>query len=200
MDLVNFLKERSERFKDKIFLYERELPEGISYEAFDRLTDLIADGLERIGLRPGDRVAVLHPNSAQTVISYFAIFKAGCIVIPINPIYTAREIKYILNDSGAEALILHESFLPGIEKIKDEIPAIKHFIVRKNAEPLEVALSSKIGASLKPSRKETVSAGRSRGHLLHLRYDRPAEGGHFNTPQFLFRRPQRCAELRPEGK
>ncbi len=150
MDLVNFLKERSERFKDKIFLYERELPEGISYEAFDRLTDLIADGLERIGLRPGDRVAVLHPNSAQTVISYFAIFKAGCIVIPINPIYTAREIKYILNDSGAEALILHESFLPGIEKIKDEIPAIKHFIVRKNAEPLEVALSSKIGASLKP--------------------------------------------------
>ena len=150
MDLASFLKIRAERFRDKIFLYGREAPEGISYGVFDEITDRIAGGLEKIGLAPGDHVAVLHPNSPQTIIGYFSIFKSGCVVIPINPIYTPREIKYILNDSGAKALIVHESFLPSLKEIKDEIPSVKHFIVRRDEESLEAAFGAMLGGPLSP--------------------------------------------------
>jgi len=148
VDLVEFLKTRADRYKDKTFLYGKEIPGGISYETFDVITDRIAYGLEMIGLAQGDHIAILHPNSAQTIISYYSIFKSGGVVIPINPIYTPREIKYILNNSQAKALILHESFLSSIEEIKAEIPMVKHFIVRKDADSIETAVTEYLGSSL----------------------------------------------------
>jgi long-chain acyl-CoA synthetase len=148
VDLVKFLKIRADRYKNKIFLYGKEIPDGISYKEFDVLTDRIAYALEMIGLARGDHIAVLHPNSAQTIISYYSIFKLGGVVIPINPIYTPREIKYILNNSQAKALILHESFLSAIEEIKAEIPLVKHFIVREDTASMETAVTGYLGSPL----------------------------------------------------
>jgi len=148
VDLVKFLKIRAEKYKGKPLLYDESVPEGISYQDFDAITDRIAYGLEKVGLAPGDNVAVLHPNSSQTLLAYYSIVKAGGVVIPINPIYTPREITFILNNSEAKALILHESFIPKIEEIKREIPRVKIFIVRKDSELLETAVERTLGASL----------------------------------------------------
>jgi len=148
VDLVKFLKIRAEKYKGKPLLYDESVPEGISYQDFDAITDRIAYGLEKMGLAPGDHVAVLHPNSPETLISYYSIIKARSVVIPINPIYTPREIKFILNNSQAKALILHQSFLPRLEEIKGEIPLVKNFIVRKNLETVEEAVAEYLGAPL----------------------------------------------------
>lgn len=148
MDLVQFLKIRAEKYQDRPLLYGREVPDGIGYHTFDVLTDRIAFGLERMGLVPGDHMAVLHPNSPQTLLAYYSIVKAGGVVIPINPIYTPREITFILNNSEAKALILHESFIPKIEEIKKEIPDVTIFIIRKDAERLEEAVERSLGSPL----------------------------------------------------
>ena len=143
MDLVRFLKIQAEKYGEKPFLFGEDT--SISYRAFDRLTDHIASGLDKLGIRRGDHVAVLHPNSVQTLLSYFSIIKAGGVVIPINTIYTSREVRFILNNSEAKALILHEDFSPVIEEIKDEIPLVKNVIVRKGHETMEKAVENTVG-------------------------------------------------------
>jgi len=148
VNLVEFLKMRAEKYKGKPLLYDENVPEGISYHDFDAITDRMAYGLEKIGLAPGDHVAVLHPNSAQTLIGYYSIIKARGVVIPINPIYTPREIKFILNNSRAKALILHQSFLSKVQEIKSEIPSVKNFIVRKGSETMEEAVAGYLGSPL----------------------------------------------------
>ncbi len=94
----------------------------------------------------GDHVAVLHPNSVQTLLGYYSIIKAGGVVIPINTIYTPREINFILTNSEAKALILDEHFLPVIEEIKAEIPLLKTIIVRRGREMLQSTLERMIGS------------------------------------------------------
>ena len=146
MDLVEFLKIRAEKYSEKPLLFGEETT--ISYQAFDEMTDRIAYGLGKIGVRSGDPIAVLHPNSVQTLLCYYSIIKAGGVVIPVNPIYTPREINFILNNSEAKAMILHESFLPTIEKMRKEIPLVTHLVVRGNRGTLEGAVEKSAGSSL----------------------------------------------------
>jgi long-chain acyl-CoA synthetase len=79
-------------------------------------------------------------------------------VIPVNPVYTAREISYILNNSQARGLILHESFVPLIEEIKDGLPGIRVFIVRRSSEGLETSLARHIASDLSAGSEKTFSA------------------------------------------
>jgi long-chain acyl-CoA synthetase len=146
MDLVEFLKIRAEKYKTKVLLWGEDT--SITYQAFDEITDRIAYGLSKLGIMRGDHVAVLHPNSPQAIVSYFSIIKTGGIVVPINTIYTPREIRFILNNSEAKALILHENFLPTIEEIKNEIPLVKNIIVRKNNETLKMTIENRVGSPL----------------------------------------------------
>jgi len=146
MDLVEFLKIRAEKYNNKVLLFGEDT--SISYRTFDEITDRMAYGLAKIGVMPGDHIAVLHPNSSQTLLSYYSIVKAGGIVVPVNTIYTPREIKFILNNSEAKALILHENFSPVIEEIKNEIPLIKNIVVRKSHETIETAIENMVGSKL----------------------------------------------------
>lgn len=146
MNLVEFLKTRAERYKGKVFLLGEASP--ITYRAFDEITGRIAYGLEKIGIAQGDHVAVLHPNSPQVLLSYYSIIKAGGVIVPVNTIYTPREIKFILNNSEAKALILHENFYPMIEEIKNEIPLVENIIVRKSQETIEMAVEKRVKSPL----------------------------------------------------
>jgi len=148
LDLVQLLKIRAEKYKNRPLLYGLEAPEGISYQAFDEATDRIASGLEKMGLATRDHIAVLHPNSVHTLLAYYGIIKAGGVVIPINSIYTPREIAYILNNSETKALILHESFASIFEKIRTQLPKIRTCIVRTESENLETALIRHLGSPL----------------------------------------------------
>ena len=85
MDLVEFLKIRAQKYSSKVLLWEES--NSITYRAFDEITDRLAYGLKELGVAPGDHIAVLQPNSPQTLLSYYSIVKAGGIVVPINTIY-----------------------------------------------------------------------------------------------------------------
>ncbi len=152
MDLVEFLKIRADRYNQKVLLYDEDI--SISYRTFDEISDRMADGLEKIGVLPGDHVAVLHPNSSQVLLSYYAIVKAGGIVVPINAIYTPREIAFILNNSQAKVLILHEDFLNKIEEIKSQIPLVETMIVRERKETVERSLERMVRSSLKKMKEK----------------------------------------------
>ncbi len=81
----------------------------IRYGDFDRLTDALAAGLQDRGITKGDRVALYLQNVPQYIIGMVGIWKAGAIVVAINPMNRSRELTYLLSDSGARVIICHES-------------------------------------------------------------------------------------------
>src|SRR5713101_2805350 len=78
---------------------------SLTYAELDRRADRFAAGLQSLGVRKGDRVALLLPNCPQFVIAFYGALRAGAVVVPCNPLYTAPELRQQLADSGAETLV-----------------------------------------------------------------------------------------------
>lgn len=92
---------------------------GYTYEEVDKLSNRFAHMLKDMGMKKGSRVALNLPNCPQFVIAYIGALKAGCTVIPCNPLYTEREMLHQLNDCEAEIMVTMSRFYPKIRKLKE---------------------------------------------------------------------------------
>lgn len=99
-----------------------------TYARIDKEARAMAAGLQALGLKAGARVAIKMPSLPQYIVAMLAIMRAGCVVVNVNPLYTARELKAQLNDSGAEAIILLEQFAASLQEVISETP-IRHVIL-----------------------------------------------------------------------
>jgi len=88
----------------------------ISYHLLRELVDRFATALADLGVAKGDTVALFLLNCPQYVIAYFAALKAGAKVTPISPVYTSKEVKHQLEDSGAETIICQDIMYDNVEK------------------------------------------------------------------------------------
>lgn len=84
----------------------------LTFEEIKRRADALASSLHASGLRKGDRLGIRLPNCPQYTIAFFAAMRLGLIVVNINPVYTAHEIRAVASDSGFRALITLESLVP----------------------------------------------------------------------------------------
>ena len=80
--------------------------ETLTFAETEKHVNNLANNLLHIGVKKGDRVAIIMPNLIQYPLSIFALFKIGAIVVNINPLYTEAEIDYILENSGAKVVIV----------------------------------------------------------------------------------------------
>ena len=126
---------------------------SITYrETSDYTAQLAAYLKNDLGLKKGDRVAVMMPNLLQNPIAIFAILRAGLVVVNTNPLYTARELKHQLNDSGAETIIIVENFCHVLESIVAET-GIKNIIVTRMGDMLPFPKSAIINLVVKYLKK-----------------------------------------------
>lgn len=88
----------------------------------------LANYMQSLGLKKGDRVAIMLPNCPQSVISYYGALLAGAIVVQTNPLYTERELEYQLKDSGATFIVCLDILLPRVTNVRDQTD-IEHTIV-----------------------------------------------------------------------
>ncbi|MEO9458216.1 MAG: AMP-binding protein [Lentilitoribacter sp.] len=100
----------------------------ITYGDWDKSSENFAGWLQSLGLKPGTRIAVMLPNILQSPIVIASILRAGFVLTSINPLYTPRELKNQLNDSGAEAIIVLENFAHTLQQVVSETN-IKHVCV-----------------------------------------------------------------------
>lgn len=108
----------------------------LSYSDMDRLTEQLAAYLQNLpNMRKGDRVAIMMPNVLQNPISIFAALRGGFTVVNTNPLYTPRELKHQLTDSGAKAIIIMENFCHTLAEVIDETP-IQHVITTQLGDML----------------------------------------------------------------
>ncbi len=99
-----------------------------TYQQLNAAVNRFANALAQLGVRKGERVALMLPNSPQFVIAFFAAMKLGAIVVNNNPTYTARELRHQLEDSGAETIVILNLFWPRLNEIQAETP-VKRVIV-----------------------------------------------------------------------
>jgi long-chain acyl-CoA synthetase len=107
----------------------------ISYREMNEMTDRLAAGLADLGVKKGDRVGVFMPNTPQFVLAYFAILKAGGVVVATNPLYSAREIKHQVNDAGIEIMLVMSNFYNMMKEVQPETK-IKTLVVTNIKEAL----------------------------------------------------------------
>jgi amino acid adenylation domain-containing protein len=111
----------------------------LTYQELDRLSNQMARALLRLGVAPGDRVAILAPKSAASVVGLYGALKAGACYVPLDPKAPEDRLSYVLRDSGAAVIVADEARLPQAAALADGIPGLSGVVTAAGvaAEPDE---------------------------------------------------------------
>jgi len=114
--------EATEKWKDRtaIIFYGRK----ISYRELRDHVDRFATALHALGVKKGDKVALLLLNSPQFIIAYFGALKAGATLTAISPLSVSREIKYQIEDTGARIIVCQDIFYQNVERTRSKLDAV----------------------------------------------------------------------------
>ncbi|WP_175974500.1 AMP-binding protein [Burkholderia sp. BCC1047] len=138
--LVQFFDECTTRFAERVAYVSAGA--SMTYRTLARKVDAFASYLQSVGVKPGDRVAIMLPNTFQYPVALFGTLKAGAIVVNVNPLYTARELAHQLKDSGAQTIVVFENFA---RTLQDALPEtqVKHIVVTALGDLLADGLNAK---------------------------------------------------------
>jgi long-chain acyl-CoA synthetase len=170
--LFRLLEESAQKYPNHpaILYYGRRM----NYRELDESVCTFAAALHDLGVRQGDRVSINLPNIPQFVIAFYATLRVGAIAVQTNPMYTERELRELLNNSGAETIVTLDSLYPRVEAIRSQtqlkrviLTEIKSFLppLLKTLYPLR----ARRRASLKGDFSRFVAL------LQHYRGERPPE-------------------------
>lgn len=126
--LVEMLAESCRRFAERPAFHN--LGATLTYRELDRLSRDFAAYLLGRGLRKGDRVALMMPNVLQYPVALFGVLRAGLVVVNTNPLYTPRELRHQLEDSGARAIVVLENFAHVLAQARGGT-AVEHVVITR---------------------------------------------------------------------
>jgi long-chain acyl-CoA synthetase len=106
-----------------------------SYLRLKEMAEQFAAGLLDLGVQPGERVILYIPNTVQWVVAWLGVQRAGAVCLPITPIYTPHDLRYIANDSGAETIVCADTNFGYVTKVLPET-GLKRVVVTNMAELL----------------------------------------------------------------
>ncbi len=107
----------------------------LSYAQVQRISHQVGRALQRSGIAPGDKVAVLASNDAHAFASVFGISRAGAVWCPINPRNEAAENRYVLDAFDCSALLFHSNYAAMVEQIREQCPKLKLLVCMDKAMP-----------------------------------------------------------------
>ncbi|MDX2218749.1 MAG: AMP-binding protein [Burkholderiales bacterium] len=128
------------------------MDKSLTFAEVDRMSRQFAAYLQSLGLKQGDRVAVMMPNILQYPVAVFGILRAGLIVVNTNPLYTARELEHQLHDSGAKAVVILVNFAATLEQVLPKTD-VKHVITTQLGDFLGFPKSFLVNWVIKHKRK-----------------------------------------------
>lgn len=98
-----------------------------SYASLAQQVERAAEGLRRLGVRAGDRVAIVLPNCPQHVVAFYAVLRLGAVVVEHNPLYTSRELRHMFEDHGARVVIAWTHAVAKIQEFPRDV-AVDHIV------------------------------------------------------------------------
>ncbi|MEE3852987.1 AMP-binding protein [Gordonia sp. LSe1-13] len=136
--LRDLLDERADRYGPKTFLVFEDRDGNVtetSYADFRSRVDRVAGALTDLGIGSGDRVAVHLANCPEILEVWFALATIGGAMVPSNTANTTSELEYVLDFSGAVAVVTQPSYLETVERAADAVPTVKHRILARSDSP-----------------------------------------------------------------
>lgn len=131
--LNQLIDESMQAFRDKAcYSY---MGKEFSFGQIDAQSAAFAAYLQGLGLKKGDRVAVMMPNVVQYPVAVIGVLRAGLVLVNVNPLYTARELEHQLNDSGATAIVIIENFAQTLQQCLTKTP-VKHIVLTSMGDSL----------------------------------------------------------------
>ena len=158
--LVDVLEESVQRFPSHTAI--EFLGSEMSYAELNQKSEQFASWLQLQGLQKGDAVLVMMPNMTQYIVCLFGVLKAGGVMVNCNPLYTARELEFQLNDSRAVIAVIASNFAHVMERTKS--PYLKKIVVTDVGDMLGGLKGYLVNFVLKHIRK-TIPEWNLPGHI-----------------------------------
>jgi fatty-acyl-CoA synthase len=105
----------------------------LSYRQFFDRCDRWSSALQGLGVRQGDRVATIAPNTHAQLEAFYAVPQIGAVLVPINYRLTAEDFVYIVNHSEATVVCAHSDYLKALDGVRDQMPGVRHFVAFEGA-------------------------------------------------------------------
>src|SRR5437879_13675021 len=121
---LEFMRRARRLYPDR----EAVVDEGLrlTYAEFGSRCDRWSAALQQLGVRKGDRVAYIAPNTHTLLESFYAIPQIGAVLVPINYRLIADDFAYIIEHSGAKVVCVHSDYLEAVEHIRHQLPEVKY--------------------------------------------------------------------------
>ncbi|MGA1865915.1 MAG: AMP-binding protein [Thermoplasmatota archaeon] len=130
--LSGLLRKATEENPERIAIFYED--RAITYKKLDDMASRFANGLLKMGIRKGDRIALYMPNYPEWIVAFFGIARMGGVVVPMNTRYKAKEVDYIMNNSEATCLVMTSDFLKIdyieiLDDLRGRTPALRRIVV-----------------------------------------------------------------------
>jgi len=172
-NIPELLSARIATTPEKLFLFSQPDGRQYTYKQFGDAVERTASLLSEKGVKKGDVVSLLMPNSVEYVIAYFACWQLGALAGPINSLLKAQEIAYVISNSEAKALLVNSQFLPTIDSVRQELRQLSSVIVfdSESEATRELALTDREAIDLRPDDEAIIiytsgTTGKPKGCLL----------------------------------
>src|SRR5687768_3713362 len=154
---LDFARRARKLYADREALVDGPL--RLSYAEFFDRCDRWAAALQRLGVRHGDRVAVIAPNTHAMLEAFYAVPQLGAVIVPLNYRLTAEDFVYLIEHSGARVVCAHSDYLDAVESVRTQLPGVRHFVALEGARrgwlDYESALSAASGSFERPEVAES---------------------------------------------
>src|SRR5213083_1564169 len=176
-------------------------PLRLTYAHFFERCDRWSAALQALGVKPGDRVVYIAPNTHAQLESFYAVPQIGAVLVPINYRLTADDFAYLINHSGAKIVCAHSDYIKAAESIRVQLPTIEHFIALDGSHPGWLDYETLLAAASSDFARPKISES----DLLTINYtsgttSRPKgvmithRNAYMNTVGTLVHHPMTCAE------
>ncbi|MBM4446266.1 MAG: long-chain fatty acid--CoA ligase [Chloroflexi bacterium] len=165
MNLARLMEDNTARFGEYEFVYfEGQWHTNVE---MNRIANRLGNALKSLGVRKGDRVGVQLLNCPQLIQTFFATFKVGATLVPVNPSLRAHELTYMYQDAGMVALISSLDYIDMIREACREVPLLKNVILIGEEIPQDAISYDKI---IKQSSDELVTEDTDNDDLAVILY------------------------------
>jgi fatty-acyl-CoA synthase len=129
---LEFARRTRSLYGDRLAVVDGDL--RLTYEQFFDRCDKWSRVLQTWGVRHGDRVAYIAPNTHAQLESFYAVPQLGAVVVPLNYRLTGDDFAYMIGHSGSKIVCVHSDHLATVEKIKDQCPDVTHWVALEGAQ------------------------------------------------------------------
>jgi fatty-acyl-CoA synthase len=106
----------------------------LTYEQFFARCDRWSAALQALGVRPGDRVTYIAPNTHSLLESFYAVPQIGAVLVPVNYRLTADDFVYLVNHSGSKIVCAHSDYLDAVDSIRSQLPNVEAFVALEGSK------------------------------------------------------------------